>query len=43
MCLVTKSSCLLLLELRFSIDAKHLFIWVSVCNAWGEDSVESSQ
>lgn len=41
--LVTQSSFLILLELRFSINVKHLFIWVSVYNMLGEDCMKSLQ
>lgn len=41
--LVTKSSLLLFLELRFLINVKHLFIWVSVYNMLGEERMKSLQ
>lgn len=38
----TKPSFLLFWELRFSINVKHLFVWVTVCNMLGENCMKSA-
>lgn len=40
--LVTEPSFLLFWELRFSINVKHLLVWVTVCDVLGEDCMKSA-